>query len=197
MARISDKFERTAVSPHIARNEEIDRDGRARFIPRPHPRKTHSPSSRKKTTISLYCQFPLWISPHDHHDGPLFFSSNLLLEFSDGFQCRSSGGVVTTMEKIKKQSTFGKNAKKEEKKEKKRKERRRDKENGRWINCYCLPYYQLTYPATIEPVHWTTYFHPWKRYMNISIRFFRIITPLISHTYIYIQTHEKQVLLNI
>lgn len=38
---------------------------------------------------------------------------------------------MTTMEKIKKQSTFGKNAKKEEKKEKKRKERRRDKENER------------------------------------------------------------------
>lgn len=79
------------------------------------------PIFSKKTTISLYYQFPLWISPHDHHDGPLFFSSNLLLEFSDGFQCRSSGGVLTTMETIKKQSTFGKNAKKEKKERKKRK----------------------------------------------------------------------------
>lgn len=78
------------------------------------------PIFSKKTTISLYYQFPLWISPHDHHDGPLFFSSNLLLEFSDGFQCRSSGGVLTTMETIKKQSTFGENAKKEKKERKKK-----------------------------------------------------------------------------
>lgn len=40
-----------------ARNEEIDRDSRARFIP-PLPRKPFL-SSRKKKTVSLYYQFPL------------------------------------------------------------------------------------------------------------------------------------------
>lgn len=99
---------------------------------------------------------------------------------------------MTTMEKIKKQSTFGKNAKKKkEKKEKKRKERRRDKENGR--DELTVTVYRITnYPATIYRA--STYNNIFPSLKTIHEHFNSFLSHYytfnISHIYIHTNTRK-------
>lgn len=100
---------------------------------------------------------------------------------------------MTTMEKIKKQSTFGKNAKKKkEKKEKKRKERRRDKENGR--DELTVTVCRITnYPATIYRA--STYNNIFPSLKTIHEHFNSFLSHYytfnISHIYTYKHTKNK------